>query len=269
VSATDVFYVASGIECDAVRAAWQAHLPVMITGPTGCGKTRLVHHMAVRLGRPVVTVTCHDDLTASDLVGRFLVAGGDVRWVDGPLTTAVRTGAVCYLDEVAEARRDTLAVLHSLLDDRRALYLERTGETVTAPPEFMLVASYNPSSRSVLKELKPSFRQRFVTMALDYLAPDSEQAVVRHEAGVADEIAERLVRAATALRRAEDAGVKEVPSTRLLVAAARLIAHDLPEAVAVELGLLNPLSSSGPVGDAMHELLRAAGLAAGRGRTGA
>ena len=264
----DVFYVPSGVECDAIGAAWRAQLPVMITGPTGCGKTRLVHHMAVVLGRPVVTVTCHDDLTSSDLVGRFLVAGGDVRWVDGPLTTAVRTGAVCYLDEVAEARRDTLAALHSLLDDRRALYLERTGETVTAPPEFMLVASYNPSSRSLLKELKPSFRQRFVTMALGYLPPDAEQAVVRHEAGVTDEIAGRLVRAATALRRAEDAGVKEVPSTRLLVAAARLMAQDLPEDVAVELGLLNPLSSSGPVGDAMHELLRAAGLPAGGGRAG-
>lgn len=268
MSGPDVFYVASGVECDAVRAAWRAQLPVMITGPTGCGKTRLVHHMAVVLGRPVVTVTCHDDLTSSDLVGRFLVAGGDVRWVDGPLTTAVRTGAVCYLDEVAEARRDTLAVLHSVLDDRRALYLERTGETVAAPPEFMLVASYNPSSRSLLKELKPSFRQRFVTMALDYLPPDAEQAVVRHEAAVTVEIAERLVRAATALRRAEDAGVKEVPSTRLLVAAARLMAQDLPEDVAVELGLLNPLSSSGPVGDAMHELLRAAGLVAGGGRAG-
>jgi MoxR-like ATPase len=260
VTTPDVYYVPSGAECDAIVAAWRAQLPVMLTGPTGCGKTRLVHHMAAVLDRPVVTVTCHDDLTASDLVGRFLVAGGDVRWVDGPLTTAVRTGAVCYLDEVAEARRDTLAVLHSLLDDRRALYLERTGETVVAPPEFMLIASYNPSSRSILKELKPSFRQRFVTMALDYLPADAETGVVRHEAGVSVEVADRLVKAATALRRAEESGVKEVPSTRVLVAAARLVAQQLPEGLAVEIGLLNPLSSAGPVGDAMHELLRAAGV---------
>lgn len=261
MKAEDVYYVASGVECDAIAAAWRAQLPVMLTGPTGCGKTRLVHHMAATLGRPLVTVTCHDDLTASDLVGRFLVAGGDVRWVDGPLTAAVRIGAVCYLDEVVEARRDTLAVLHSLLDDRRALYLERTGEAVTAPAEFMLVASYNPSSRSILKELKPSFRQRFVTMALDYLPPVAEQAVVGHEAGVAADVADRLVRAANALRQAEESGVREVPSTRVVVAAARLIAQELPEEVALELGLLNPLSATGPVGDALHELLRAAGLA--------
>lgn len=260
----DVYYVPSGIECDAIAAAWRAQLPVMLTGPTGCGKTRLVHHMAAVLGRPVVTVTCHDDLTSSDLVGRFLVAGGDVRWVDGPLTTAVRTGAVCYLDEVAEARRDTLAVLHSLLDDRRALYLERTSETLIAPPEFLLIASYNPSSRSILRELKPSFRQRFVTLALDYLPAVAERDVVGHEGGVPEEVADRLVRAATALRQSEESGVKEVPSTRVLVAAARLIAEHLPEGVAVEIGLVNPLSSTGPVGDAMHELLRAAGLA-GRG----
>lgn len=269
MSTPDVYYVAGGVECDAIAAAWRARLPVMLTGPTGCGKTRLVHHMAAVLDRPVVTVTCHDDLTSSDLVGRFLVAGGDVRWVDGPLTAAVRTGAVCYLDEVAEARRDTLAVLHSLLDDRRALYLERTGETIAAPPEFLLVGSYNPSSRSILKELKPSFRQRFVTLVLDYLPPDAERAVVSHEGGVSDEVADRLVRAATALRRAEESGVKEVPSTRVLVAAARLLAERVPESVAIEIGLLNPLSSTGPVGDALHELLRAAGLAAPGARNGA
>jgi MoxR-like ATPase len=262
VTIPDAFYVPAGPECDAIGAAWRAGLPVMLAGPTGCGKTRLVHHMAAVLGRPMVTVTCHDDLTSSDLVGRFLVAGGDVRWVDGPLTTAVRTGALCYLDEVAEARRDTLAVLHSLLDDRRALYLERTGETITAPPGFMLIASYNPSSRSILKELKPSFRQRFVTIALDYLPPEAEAEVVRHEAGVDTAVAERLVRAATALRQAETSGVKEVPSTRVLVVAARLVAEQLPESLAVDIGLLNPLSSTGPVGDAMQELLRAAGLGA-------
>ncbi|MGH9036032.1 MAG: AAA family ATPase [Acidimicrobiia bacterium] len=254
------FYLARGNEKDAIRAAHRSLLPVMLTGPTGCGKTRLVHHMAAELGRPVVTVTCHDDLTSGDLVGRYLVVGGDVRWIDGPLTVAVRTGSVCYLDEVAEARRDTLAVLHSLLDDRRALYLERTGEVLEAPPDFMLIASYNPSSRSLLKELKPSFRQRFVTLALDYLPPADEQDVVERESGVDGEVAGRLVRAATALRQAQAGGVSEVPSTRVLVAAARLVAAGLPEEAAIDLGVLNPLSAAPPVEEALRELLRAAGV---------
>jgi MoxR-like ATPase len=156
---------------------------VMLTGPTGCGKTRLVRHVSADLGRSLITVSCHDDLSASDLLGRYLVVGGDVRWVDGPLTTAVRHGVVCHLDEVAEARRDTLAVLHSVLDDRRELYLDRSGESIVAAEGFALMASYNPESRSLLKELKPSFRHRFVTIEVDYLPPRARNASRRPRIG--------------------------------------------------------------------------------------
>src|SRR6476620_1866640 len=167
-------YLANGNEVQLFEQAYSQRLPVMLTAPTGCGKTRLVEHMGVLLERPVVTISCHDDLTSADLVGRFLVSGGDVVWQDGPLTRAVRDGAICYLDEVVEARHDSLAVLHSLTDQRRALFLDRTGDVVHAPDTFMLVCSYNPAYRSTLKDLKPSLRQRFVTLAMDYLPADLE-----------------------------------------------------------------------------------------------
>ncbi len=180
---TDIYY-SNGNEVQLFEQAYQQRLPVMLTGPTGCGKTRLVEHMGLLLSRPVVTISCHDDLTSSDLVGRFMVTGGDVVWTDGPLTRAVKAGAICYLDEVVEARHDSLAILHSLTDHRRALYLDRADEVVTAPETFMLVCSYNPAYRSSLKELKPSFRQRFVTLPMRYLPADHEAEVIVAEAGI-------------------------------------------------------------------------------------
>src|SRR6516165_7325489 len=193
MTATTETYFANGNEVQLFEQAFRRRLPVMLTGPTGCGKTRLVEHMGLLLQRPVVTISCHDDLTSSDLVGRFMVTGGDVVWTDGPLTRAVKAGAICYLDEVVEARHDSLAILHSLTDHRRSLYLDRADEVVRAPDGFMLVCSYNPAYRSSLKELKPSFRQRFVTVAMTFLSPALEAEVIVAEAGIPMAAARRLV----------------------------------------------------------------------------
>jgi nitric oxide reductase NorQ protein len=253
-----ITYFANGNEAQLFERAFRRSLPVMLTGPTGCGKTRLVEHMGVLLQRPVVTISCHDDLTSSDLVGRFTVAGGDVIWTDGPLTRAVKAGAICYLDEVVEARHDSLAVLHSLTDHRRSLYLDRAGETVHAPDDFMLVCSYNPDYRSLLKELKPSFRQRFVTLPMSYLPADREAEIVVAEAGVPLSTARRLVHCAIAIRTANEAFHFEPPSTRVLVTAAQLIAVGATELDAAEACILAPLSTDGAVNDGLREIAVAA-----------
>lgn len=250
-------YFALGNEVQLFEQAFSRRLPVMLTGPTGCGKTRFVEHMGALLARPVVTISCHDDLTSSDLVGRFLVTGGDVRWTDGPLTRAVKDGAICYLDEVVEARHDSLAILHSLTDHRRTLYLDRADETVTAPEEFMLVCSYNPAYRSSLKELKPSFRQRFVTLAMDYLPADREAAAVVAETGIDHAVARRLVQCANAIRTADEAFHFEPPSTRVLVTAGQLIAAGAAELDAAQACILAPLSTDGAISEGLREIAAA------------
>jgi nitric oxide reductase NorQ protein len=250
-------YLANGNEVRLFEQAFHRHLPVMLTGPTGCGKTRLIEHMGLLLQLPVVTISCHDDLTSSDLVGRFIVTGGDIVWTDGPLTRAVKAGAICYLDEVVEARHDSLAILHSLTDHRRSLYLDRADETVRAPDTFMLACSYNPAYRSSLKELKPSFRQRFVTLPMKYLAPDREAEVIVAEAGIPLATAQRLVRCAVAIRTADAAFHFEPPSTRVLVTAAQLIAAGATELDAAEACILAPLSTDGAVTDGLREVAAA------------
>lgn len=250
-------YVPSGNEVRLFEQAYRQMIPLMLTGPTGCGKTRLVEHMAALLGRPVVTISCHDDLTSSDLVGRFMVTGGDVVWTDGPLTRAVKDGALCYLDEVVEARHDSLAILHSLTDHRRALYLDRAGEVVQAPDSFMLVCSYNPAYRSSLKDLKPSFRQRFATLPMSYLPADREAAVIVAESGVDAAVAQRLVHCATAIRQADDIFHFEPPSTRVLVTAAKLIASGASETDAAHACILAPLSTDGAIAEGLHEIAAA------------
>lgn len=256
------YYQANGGEARLFERAFHQRLPIMLTGPTGCGKTRFVEHMGQVLGLDVVTISCHDDLTSSDLVGRFLVTGGNVVWNDGPLTRAVKSGAICYLDEVVEARHDSLAILHSLTDHRRSLYLDRAGEVVRAPKTFMLVCSYNPAYRSSLKELKPSFRQRFVTIAMDYLPPDREAEVLVAEAEVEPSVATRLVNCANGIRTAEEVFHFEPPSTRVLVTAAHLIAAGADELEAVEACVLAPLSTDGAVTDGLRETAAASLIAA-------
>ena len=218
------FYAEQAGECTLFEHAWRKQLPLLIKGPTGCGKTRFVEHMAMRLGRPLVTVSCHDDLSAADLVGRFLIGNGSTNWSDGPLARAVRLGAICYLDEVVEARKDTTVVLHPLADDRRILPIERTGEELAAPPEFMLVISYNPGYQNLLKGLKPSTRQRFVSLSMNYPIPHVEVGIVQKESGISEAQAKQLVQLAKALRSLTEHDLEETASTRLLVSAGRLLA---------------------------------------------
>lgn len=251
------FYAEQGHECTVFNHAWLQQLPLLIKGPTGCGKTRFVEHMAARLGRPLITVSCHDDLSAADLVGRFLIGDGNTVWSDGPLARAVRTGAICYLDEVVEARKDTTVVLHPLADDRRTLPIERTGEELVAPPEFMLVMSYNPGYQNLLKGLKPSTRQRFLAIDLGYPQPGVEQTIVQTESGIEAQRAAQLVRLAHALRGLTEHDLEETASTRLLVAAARLIRSGLPVLLACRVAIVNALTDDPDTAQALFEVVRA------------
>lgn len=251
------FYQPAGNEIALFTAAAEHGLPVLIKGPTGCGKTRFVRHMAEKLGRPVYTVACHDDLTASDLVGRHLIGPEGTYWQDGPLTRAVREGGICYLDEVVEARKDTTVVLHPLADDRRELPIERTGELLQAAPGFMLVVSYNPGYQSLLKGMKPSTRQRFVSMSFDYPAPDLEQAIVREESGCDADLAKQLVGLASSLRKLKDHDLEEAASTRLLIHTAYLIASGMPHIEACRAGMIEPLSDDAVTVNALMEVVYA------------
>jgi len=211
------YYEPIGSEIEIFLAAWKQQIPILLKGPTGCGKTRFMEHMSWRLKKALITVSCHDDLTASDLVGRFLISGGETQWVDGPLARAVRHGAICYLDEVVEARKDTTVVIHPLADDRRVLPMEKIGELLEATEDFCLAISYNPGYQSVLKDLKQSTRQRFVALEFDYPSAELESRIVKAEAGIEQALAERLVKFARMTRNLKGNGLEEGASTRLLV----------------------------------------------------
>ena len=236
------YYEAVGNEIALFEAANASTLPVLLKGPTGCGKTRFIEHMAWRLQRPLITVSCHDDLTAADLVGRYLITANETRWLDGPLARAVRSGAICYLDEVVEARRDTTVVIHPLADDRRILPMEKRGELLQAPPEFQLVMSYNPGYQSVLKELKPSTRQRFVAIEFRYPDASLEEKIIRSESTADAATAAALVRLAQMTRNLKGNGLDEGASTRLLVHAAKLITRGIPAAAACRGAIAEALS---------------------------
>jgi nitric oxide reductase NorQ protein len=256
-SADEPYYVSTGREIDVFNACHARGLPVMLKGPTGCGKTRFVEHMAWRLRRPLVTVACHDDLSANDLTGRFLIRGGDTVWVDGPLTTAARLGAICYLDEVVEARQDTIVVIHPLTDDRRLLPIDKRGELVEAAPGFQLVISYNPGYQHAIKDLKPSTRQRFVTLDFDFPPAALEIEIVIHEGGVKKSVAASLVELARKVRRLRDQGLTEGPGTRLLVSTARLIAAGIPAEEACRAAFAGPLTDDPDIQGAIADLAAA------------
>lgn len=251
------YYLPSGDETTIFEHCHERGLAVMLKGPTGCGKTRFVEHMAWRLGRPLVTISCHDDLTASDLVGRFLIRHDGTVWQDGPLSRAVREGAICYLDEVVEARQDTVVVLHSLTDYRRILPVDKTGETIQAAPGFQLVVSYNPGYQRMLKDLKPSTRQRFVALDFDFPPAPREAAIIEREGGVDHATARALVSLGHRLRALRDRGLAEVPSTRLLIAAAGLIASGISEKRACYSAVVSPLSDDESLVGAMRDLVDA------------
>ena len=244
-------------EVELFNYAWHNQLPMLLKGPTGCGKTRFIEHMAARLERPLYTVACHDDLTAADLVGRHLLGEGATYWHDGPLTRAVREGAICYLDEIVEARKDTTVVLHPLSDNRRILPIERTGELLHAPPGFMLVVSYNPGYQNMLKGMKPSTRQRFVSMRFDYPNAELECDILVKETGIERTLALQLVQLAGNLRTLKDHDLEESASTRLLIYSARLIRDGFDAVEACRAALIEPLSDDEATVEALMEVVQA------------
>ena len=260
------WYLPLGDEVELFEAAYAARLPVLLKGPTGCGKTRFVEHMAWRLYRqadtprraletPLITVACHEDLTATDLVGRHLLSGDETRWVDGPLTRAVRSGAICYLDEVVEARKDTTVVVHSLTDHRRMLPIEKTGELLDAHRDFLLVISYNPGYQSVQKDLKPSTRQRFVSLEFDYPGVEQEARIVAHEGGVDAELAGRLALIGEKVRNLREHGFEEGVSTRLLVYTAQLVAGGIAPRRACDVAIARAVTDDHEVQQAVAQIV--------------
>ena len=250
------YYRPVGDEVELYRAAYAARLPVMLKGPTGCGKSRFVEYMAHMLGRPLITVACNEDMTAADLVGRYLLDSSGTVWQDGPLTTAARIGAICYLDEVVEARQDTTVVIHPLTDHRRTLPLDKKGEIVQAHPDFQLVISYNPGYQSLMKDLKPSTKQRFAALDFDYPEPGIETEVVSNESGIDAATASALVQIAHRARNLKGHGLDEGISTRLLVYAGQLIARGVEPVAACRMTLVRPLTDDADMRDTLDAAVR-------------
>jgi len=251
----NTYYLPIGREKDVFRHAWQSRLPLMVKGPTGCGKTRFIQHMAEELNQKLITVACNEDTSATDLLGRHLLVGGDTQWVDGPVTRAVREGALLYLDEIAEARADALVVIHSLSDHRRELYLDRRGEQLTADDRFMMIVSYNPGYQRSLRELKPSTRQRFIGLTFDYPAESQEIDIVATESGIESRLAKRVVSIGRKIRGLVELSLLESVSTRLLVAAGRLIHAGVPARLACFTAIAEPVSDDADALGAMRQVI--------------
>jgi nitric oxide reductase NorQ protein len=251
------YYQRQGNEITLYQAAYAARLPVMLKGPTGCGKSRFVEYMAWKLGKPLITVACNEDMTASDLVGRYLLDANGTRWLDGPLTLAARHGAICYLDEIVEARQDTTVVIHPLTDHRRNLPLEKKGELVTAHPDFQLVISYNPGYQSLMKDLKQSTKQRFAALDFDYASAEVETGIVAREGGVDVVLAGQLVRIGEIARNLKGHGLDEGISTRLLVYAATLINKGIAPRDACRMALVRPITDDADIRDTLDHAIDA------------
>ncbi len=251
------FYRQQGNEVALYAAAYAARLPVMVKGPTGCGKSRFIEYMAWKLDRPLITVACNEDMTASDLVGRYLLEAGGTRWLDGPLTTAARIGAICYLDEIVEARQDTTVVIHPLTDHRRTLPLDKKGELLRAHADFQLVISYNPGYQSLMKDLKQSTKQRFTAFDFDYPEAELEATILASESGIEHALAAQLVAVAAAARRLKGHGLDEGVSTRLLVYAATLIRNGVAAGDACRMALVRPITDDRDIRDTLEHAIDA------------
>ncbi|WP_340820171.1 CbbQ/NirQ/NorQ/GpvN family protein [Methanolobus sp. WCC4] len=251
------YYVPVGNEVEIFTAAYRNMLPVNLKGPTGCGKTRFMEYMAWKLQRPLITIACHEDLTATDLVGRFLIKGDNVEWSDGPLTKAVRAGAICYLDEVVEARKDTIVVIHPLTDDRRIIPIDKLGIVVKAPEEFMLSVSYNPGYQSIVKDMKQSTRQRFVAIDFDYPPAELEKQIVAHESQVDETTATRLVEIGQSIRNFKHHGLEEGVSTRLLIYAGKLIQEGIEPKEACRIAMAKPITDNPDLQKSIDEIIAA------------
>lgn len=251
------YYQPQSNEVALYEAAYTARLPVMLKGPTGCGKSRFVEYMAWKLQRPLITVACNEDMTASDLVGRYLLEAGGTRWLDGPLTMAARLGAICYLDEIVEARQDTTVVIHPLTDHRRTLPLDKKGEQVRAHPDFQLVISYNPGYQNLMKDLKPSTKQRFAAFDFDYPPPEQEARIVASETGIGEALAARLVKIAITARNLKGHGLVEGISTRLMVYAATLMKGGVAPRDACRMALVRPITDDADIRETLDHAIDA------------
>lgn len=254
------FYAPQDDEVELYEAAYAARLPLMVKGPTGCGKSRFIEHMAWKLGKPLITVACNEDMTASDLVGRYLLDADGTRWLDGPLTTAARIGAICYLDEIVEARQDTTVVIHPLTDHRRTLPLDKKGELIHAHPDFQLVISYNPGYQSLMKDLKQSTKQRFSALDFDYAPETIETEIVAKESGISIDIAEKLVKMAHTARNLKGHGLDEGISTRLLVYAAQLMQQGVNPVAACKMALVRPITDDADIRETLDNAIDALGF---------
>ena len=249
------YYLETNNEVKLFEAAWSQKVPILLKGPTGCGKTRFVTHMAHKLNLPLITVSCHEDLSASDLIGRYVIQNDEVLWSDGPMTAAVRMGGILYLDEVVEARKDTIVAIHPLSDHRRTLMIEKLASVLEAPDNFLLVISYNPGYQSLLKELKPSTRQRFASIAFDYPSPDLEANIIQQETGLEQSTAEKLANLAARIRKLTHRGLEEGASTRLLLHTARLIQSGVSTDAATNATLVETLSDDPDMQETLRDLI--------------